>query len=50
MMPLDKKELAELKKLSKVLLNLNELYHKYLYLHSFDDIESEKNRIRNQFK
>ena len=42
-------EKAETKKLSKVLLNLHDLYLKYLYLHTFDDIEEEKERLRKIF-
>lgn len=40
----------ELIKQSKILLKLNEEYHKYLYLHTFTDIEKEKQRIKLQFK
>lgn len=46
---MDEKELAELKKLSKVLLDLNEKYHTYLYLNSFDNLEDERKRVRNFF-
>lgn len=42
-------ERLELKKVSKILLNMHELYQKYLYLCTFDDIEAEKERLRKIF-
>lgn len=39
----------EFKKKSKQLIELNDLYHKFLYIHTFDDIEEEKKRLRKIF-
>lgn len=36
-------------KKEKRILHLNELYHKYLYLMSIDNIEVERQRLRNIF-
>lgn len=44
-----KEKLIELKKQSKILLQLNENYHKHLYLKSFDDIKQEENRLMASF-
>lgn len=41
---------TEFKAKLKEILNLNEYYHKYLYLNSFNDLEAEKIRVRNMFK
>ena len=45
-----KEKLIELKKQSKILLQLNENYHKHLYLKSFTDINKEKNRLMASFE
>ena len=39
----------EFKKKSKQLIELNDLCIKFLYLHTFNDIEEEKKRIRKIF-
>jgi len=43
------KERCRIRKQSKELLKLNELYHKYLYLCEIKDIEVEKQRLRDIF-
>jgi hypothetical protein len=42
---LELKKSGVYKKESNMLLRLNELYHKYLYLHTFTDIGLEKQRL-----
>lgn len=42
--------LAELQKQSALLIRLNDLYHKYLYISTFLSIENEKQRILKAFK
>lgn len=44
------KKSGKYKKESKMLLELNDLYLKYLYLHTFNDIEAEKERLRGVFQ
>lgn len=38
------------KKEAKMLLELNDLYLKYLYLYTFNNIEAEKERLRGVFQ
>ena len=42
-------KLIELKRQSKVLLQLNENYHKHIYLNSFEDIKKEKQKLMISF-
>lgn len=37
------------KALSKELIRLNDLYHKYLYITSVDSIDKEKQRLLKEF-
>ena len=46
---MDKEQLIEVKKKAKVLIQLNENYHKYLYLSSINNIKQEKNRLMDSF-
>jgi hypothetical protein len=46
---MEHQELIKVKKRAKVLIQLNENYHKYLYLGSFTDIKKEKNRLVESF-
>lgn len=39
----------EIQKKSKELLNLNELYHKYLYVKSIESKENELKRLNTYF-
>ena len=47
---LELKKSGVYKKQADMLLRLSELYHKYLYLHTFTDIELEKQKIKLNFK
>lgn len=47
---LELKKSGRYKKQADILLKLNDIYHKYLYLHTFTDIEKEKANLRNQLK
>jgi hypothetical protein len=37
-------------KQARMLLGLNDLYHKYLYIDSIKSIENEKKKLLNEFK
>ena len=45
----EEENLIQLKKKSKELIQLNINYHNWMYLHSFDCINKEKNRLMNSF-
>lgn len=42
------KDSGKYAKESKVLLRLNELYHEYLYLMSFNDLIKKRNEVKNR--
>jgi len=46
---MDSEKLIELRKKSKELIQLNENYHNYLYLTSFECINKEKTRLVTSF-
>lgn len=46
---LELKKSGKYKKQSSLLLHLNELYHKYLYICQIDSIEAEKKRLNQIF-
>lgn len=35
---------------SKMLLTLNDLYHEYIYLMSFNDLDKKRSEIRSNFR
>lgn len=47
---LDADQLAKLRELSKLLIKLNEKYHEYLYLKSFDDLEDKRDEVYSVFE
>ena len=44
------KDSGKYAKESKMLLRLNQLYHEYLYLVSFNDLIKKRNEVRNKIK